>query len=175
MNVRSRIALLSSVTLISLLALVAPAAATQVSDPNDVAGKLDIKTLTGTKADASAPLKITIVTYTNFAKDLLKESGNNRIYILFNTDSDPSAEFRGEIFESGGELHLDISGKHSSFEPLPVHHPNGHTLRTVIPGAAPMNPKGTVRIAVGSVFVNGSTCSTPCRDRAPNGGWLAVP
>jgi hypothetical protein len=166
-----------TITLVAglVMALATPAGATQIGDPNDVAGKLDLKTLIGTKAGASAPLHITIVTYGDWRKRLLRESAHNRIFVLFNTDSDTSPEFVGTISESGGALHMVITGSGSSFEPLPVHHPNGHTITTVVPGSSPPNPDGNVRIAARSRFRNQTTCSTVCKDRIPNGGWLTIP
>jgi hypothetical protein len=168
---------LGTITLVAalLMGLAAPAGAATTTDPNDVAGKLDLRTLTGTKASTSAPLHITIVTYGNWKARVLRASTHNRIFVLFNTDSDPPPEYVGTIVRSGGALHMDITGSGSSFEPLPVHHPDGHTITTVVPGSSPPNPDGNVRIATRSRFGDQSSCSTPCKDRAPNGGWLTVP
>lgn len=158
-----------------VLGLSAPAGASQIGDPNDVVGKLDLKTLTGTKASTSAPLHITIVTYGNWKARVLRASTHNRIFVLFNTNSDPAVEYVGTIVRSGGALHMDIEGSGSTFEPLPVQHPNGHTITTIVPGSSPPNPDGNVRIAARSRFRNQTSCSTVCRDRAPNSGWLTVP
>jgi hypothetical protein len=152
-----------------------PATATTITDPDDVAGKLDLATVTGTKADDAAPLRIRITTYENWAARLLRDSGRNRVFVLFNVDADPKPEYRGEIVYTGGDLVMLISGQGSSFEPLPVRHPNGHTLRTTVPGDSPPNPEGRVRIAARSRFVDEGDCADRCRDRAPNGGWLVVP
>lgn len=162
------------VTMALVLAVAGPAVATQLSDPDDVSGKLDVMTVAGRKADASAPLKIRIETYENWAAGLLRESRPNRVWVLFNTDADAEREYVGVITSSGGKLWLSITGEGSAFEPLRVRHPNGHTLKTTIPGDAPMNPEGTVRIAAKSRFSDDADCSEACRDRAPNGGWLAV-
>ena len=169
---------ISLVAVLSALALVlaaTPAVAAQVTDPNDVAGKLDLKTLVVRKADARAPLVAKITTYENWTASLLKDSGKNRVYVLFDVDADRMAEYVGEISCSGGDLHMDISGQGSTFEPLPVKHPNGHTLKVVLPGSSPPNPKGTVWIAARSVFHDAVACSTACRDRIPDAGWVSVP
>jgi hypothetical protein len=160
---------------LSLVLAAAPAAAVQVADPDDVAGKLDLETLVLRKASASAPLVAKVTTYENWAASLLKDSGQNRVYVLFDVDADGTAEYVGEISCSGGKLHMDITGRHSSFEPLPVKHPNGHTLKTVVPGGSSPNPKGTVHIAVRSVFYGAGPCSAGCRDRIPDAGWTSVP
>lgn len=164
------------VPLLALLLLAPGAGAATVTDPDDVAGKLDLATVTATKSEASAPLKIRITTYENWAARLLRESGPNRVIVLFNVDTDPDPEYRGRILYAGGDLFMTISGEGSSFEPLPVRHPNGHTLRTVVPGSSPPNPDGQVRIAVRSRLYDDADCADGCFDRAPNGGWvLATP
>jgi hypothetical protein len=174
MRARSRTLLAASIALALALTPLS-ASASQVTDPNDVAGKLDLKVLIGTKSSSNAPLVIKVRTYGSWAKHLLADSGDNRIKILFDVDGDGVAEYVGEISESGGKLHLDISGSGSSFEPLPVKHPNGRTIKTTVPGGSPPNPNGTVRIAARSVFKNSGSCSSACKDRVPNSGWLAVP
>ena len=174
MRAPSRILFVASVALTLVLASL-PARAAQVTDPNDVAGKLDIKVLIGTKASSNAPLVIKVRTYGSWAKSVLADSGDNRIQILFDVDGDGTVDYTGEISESGGKLHMDISGSGSSFEPLQVRHPNGYTIRTTVPGGSPPNPNGTVHIAAQSEFTNSGSCSTTCEDRAPDSGWLTVP
>jgi len=178
MRVRTRLRtqmLVASLATLAVLLAAAPAGATQASDPEDVSGKLDLKQITATKADATAPLHITIVTYENWKKKALSDSGHNRVFVLFNTDSDSKAEYVGEIYESGGNLVMVITGSGSAFEPLPVRHPNGHTLKTVVPGSSPPNPDGNVGVAAKSRYTDAGDCATACKDRAPNGGWLTVP
>jgi len=176
MRIRPRpLAALIAIGALALALAALPAAATSLTDPDDVAGKLDLATVTGTKTEDAAPLKIRITTYENWAARLLRDSGRNRVFVLFNVDADPKPEYRGTIVYTGGDLVMLISGQGSSFEPLPVRHPNGHTLRTTVPGGSPPNPDGTVRIAARSRFVDAADCADGCRDRAPNGGWLAVP
>jgi hypothetical protein len=167
--------LVASITVLGLVWGAIPAAASQVTDPNDVSGKLDLKVLAGTKTAKRAPLFIKIQTYGNWAKSVLKDSGDNRVYVLFDVDGDGKTDYTGEISESGGKLHMDISGSGSSFEPLPVKHPNGHTLKTAVPGDSPPNPKGTVWLAVRSAFKDTGSCATTCKDRLPDSAWLEVP
>lgn len=172
MRIRTLAVLLAAI----LVTTLGPAAGgTSLTDPDDVAGKLDLATLSGTKSEDAAPLKIRITTHENWAARLLRDSGRNRVWVLFNVDTDPEPEYRGEIVYTGGDLVMLIEGEGSSFEPLPVRHPDGHTLRTTVPGGSPPNPEGRVRIAARSRFVDEADCASGCRDRAPNGGWLLVP
>lgn len=168
---RSRSAL-ALVPLLALLLLAPTAVAATVADPDDVEGKLDLASVTARKADALAPLRIRITTYENWAARLLRESGRNRVVVLFNVDADPETEYRGVILRVGGDLVMLVRGGSSSFEPLPVRHPDGHTLRTVVPGGSPPNPEGPVRIAVRSRSFDEADCADGCLDRAPNGGWV---
>ncbi len=173
---RSRSAL-ALVPLLALVLLAPPVGAASVTDPDDVGGKLDLATVSARKADALAPLKIRITTYESWAARLLRASGRNRVVVLFNVDTDPQKEYRGVIVYVEGDLVMLISGQGSSFEPLPVRHPNGHTLRTVVPGESPPNPDNPdtpVRIAVRSRSFDEGDCVEGCRDRAPNGGWVAA-
>lgn len=172
---RTRSILVAVLGVLALVLAATPAAAAQVTDPDDVAGKLDLKTLVVRKADATAPLVVKVTTYETWAPKLLKDSGKNRVYVLFDVDADGTAEYVGEISSSGGDLHMDITGQGSAFEPLPVKHPNGHTLKTVVPGGSPPNPDGTVGIATRSVFHDTAACGTACKDRIPDAGWLSVP
>lgn len=163
---------LALVPLLTLLLIAPPAGAATVADPDDVGGKLDLATVTARKTDPLAPLWIRITTYESWAPRLLRESGPNRVVVLFNVDADPKKEFRGVILRIGGDLVMLVSGEGSSFEPLPVRHPNGHTLRTVVPGGSPPNPEGPVRIAARSRLFDEADCADGCLDRAPNGGWV---
>ncbi|MEW6059350.1 MAG: hypothetical protein AB1551_04290 [Actinomycetota bacterium] len=174
MRARSRILLTVSVAL-ALTSYATPAGASQVSDPNDVSGRLDLSVLIGTKAFANAPLVIKVRTYGNWGKRLLSDAGENRIYVLFDVDGDGITDYTGEISESGGKLHMDITGDGSAFEPLPVSHPNRRTIKTTVPGGSPPNPKGTLYIAARSEFTNSTSCATTCEDRIPDSGWLTVP
>jgi hypothetical protein len=167
--------LLGPLVVLAVALAALPAAATTLTDPDDVPGKLDLATVSASKTDALAPLKIRITTYENWAARLLRESGRNRVIVLFNVDPDPKPEYRGVIVYSSGDLLLLISGQGSSFEPLPVRHPNGHTLRTILPGGSQPNPDGPVRLAVRSRLFDEADCSEGCFDRAPNGGWLTAP
>lgn len=175
MSARVRIVLLAAAAVALLSA--APAVASQTSDPDDVAGKLDLKEVVGRKGDSTAPLRIELQTYEGWKRDLLCACADNRLVILFDVDSDPGVDYVGRIHQGDdAKLYLYITGEGSSFEPLPVRHPEGDVVKTTIPGDSPPNPSGTVRIAARSTYYSATgACDDGCRDRAPNGGWLAVP
>ena len=163
------------VAFILAIALASPASAEEVADPDDVKGKLDLSLVVANKSDTDAPLRIRIETHENWAASLLSWKGKNRVWILFNVDNDTNIEYVGTITSAKGKLGLNIEGSGSAFETLRVSHPDGHTLKTKIPGDSPPNPEGTVRIAVRSRYkTKTGGCSEGCRDRAPNGGTLAV-
>ncbi|MBI2237882.1 MAG: hypothetical protein HYU54_05065 [Actinobacteria bacterium] len=173
---RPRIIPLAVLATLLLLASAVSAAATQAGDPDDVAGKLDLKELVVGKADSTAPLRVRLETYEGWKRNLLCDCGDNRLVILFDVDSDSAADYVGKISQADdGKLYLYIKGEGSSFEPLPVRHPEDDVIKTVVPGDSPPNPSGTVRIAARSTYYSATgACDDGCKDRAPNGGWLAV-
>jgi len=163
------------------LALVAaPAAAccgAGASDPNDVAGKLDLAHVQWSKSPGSGPLSITVRTYGTWTKSVLHGNAN-RLVVYLDTDRDGTIDYHARVKESGGKLYAVIAGSGSSFEPLPAHKPNGRTVRFTIPGNSPPNPNGTgPQIRAYSKFTQSVQCDTasghpPCIDRAPNTGWI---
>jgi hypothetical protein len=169
MRTRSRILFVASVAFtLALTAL--PARACQVTDPNDVPGKLDLKVLHGDKASSNAPLYITVRTFDGWAGSVLRDTDTNRIRIQYDVDGDRVADYTGVISKCL-KLHMDISGSGSSFEPLPVSHPNAHTIKTIVPGGSPPNPNGVVWIRALSRFTNAGACAATCRDHT---AWLKV-
>jgi hypothetical protein len=157
-----------------LAAAAIPAGAEGVSDPNDVAGKLDLHLLSGTKAHKKAPLRITLSTYEALHGPLIARRKPNRLFILFDVDRDRRREYRGRITGGRSGFGIDISGQGSHFETIPVHHPDPTTLTMKIPGNFAANPAGRVKIAARSKFFGAGSCSRGCRDRVPDVGWLTV-
>jgi len=160
------------VAFIVAVALASPASAEELADPDDVKGKLDLSLVVGNKKNSDGPLRIKIETYENWAKSLLNRKHRNRVWVYFNVDKDKEFEYTGFIYSiRQGKLIMDFL----VLEELRVRHPDGHTLRVRVPGDSPPNPEGLVRIAVKSRFkTKTGGCSEGCRDRAPNGGTLAV-
>lgn len=162
----------AAVMLVAALWSAVPAAAVVSADPDDTPGKLDVEELRVTQ-DVDARLRIVIRTFEPWGTHLLRRPGPNWIRVLFDTEPGGGPEYSGRIYELGGRLTIQINGQGSQFENLPVRHPNGRTARLVVPGDTPMSPLG-VGVAVRTrVFKEGSVCDPACRDRAPDGGFLA--
>src|SRR3972149_3086747 len=127
--------------LVLAFALALPASAEQLTDPDDVHGKLDLSLVVGNKKNSDAPLRIKIETYENWAKSLLNRKHRNRVWVYFNVDKDKEFEYTGFIYSiRQGKLIMDFL----VLEELRVRHPDGHTLRVRVPGDSLSNPKGTV-------------------------------
>ncbi len=156
-----------------LLLLVQPAAAEQVSDPNDVAGKLDLDTLTGTR-DSNDLLTLRLTTFGDWSAGVLDSSGHNRIVILFNTDADAQTDYTGTVYAYGAKLTVYFEGSGQSFENLPVKHPNGHTIKMVVPMDVFVGGTDPIEIAAKSKFKSSGACPTACVDRIPDSDWLEV-
>lgn len=161
------------VTLILLVFALPTAAAEQVSDPNDVAGKLDLETLTGTR-DSNDLLTLTLTTFGDWSAGVLDNSGHNRIFILFNTDADAKTDYTGTVYAYGSKLTVHFEGSGQSFENLPVKHPNGHTIKMFVPMDVFVGATDPIEIATRSRFKSSGKCSTPCVDRLPDSGWMTV-
>lgn len=156
------------------LVLAVPAAGTTITDPNDVAGKLDLRSVAGTQSE-SGLLTVTIKTWGKWTNGVLPASGSvNRLHVLFDTDLDGATEYRARIVSVGGALVAVISGQGQNYEPLPVTRVSGTTVRFTFPADAVESEDEDVQVAARSKY-KGSGCSTACKDRAPNSGWLLVP
>jgi len=171
---RVRITLICALVLGVLAAAAIPAAAESVADPNDVAGRLDLHLLSGTKAHKKSSLRITLTTYQALHGPSIARRKPNRLFILFNVDRDRRNEYRGRITGGRAGFGMDISGQGSHFETIAVHHPDATTLAMTVPGNFAANPSGRVEIAARSKFFGGGSCSRSCRDRVPDVGWLTV-
>jgi hypothetical protein len=148
----------------------------QVTDPQDVAGKLDLALLRYAKSGPNAPMKITVQTHEGWPPRVLRPNVN-RLRVLIDRNEDGTVDFRATIRRVEGELKVFIHGPGSSFEPLPARKPNPRTVRFTIPGSSPPNPGGFVDLAAISRFIESPPCDpasggTACVDRAPNSGWL---
>ena len=153
------------------VALVA-AGATAVSDPNDVAGKLDLKSA---KAVAKGQLlRLTIGTWDPWSSKVLvglgSLAGRNRLIVLYDVNGDHVADYTGRIVYRNGRLSLWITGRGNQYEPVPVSRPS----RTAVTYTHPVDvlftkPSQTrLNIAVTSTYAG-------ARDRMPDApGWMAV-
>ncbi len=159
----------------ALLLSLAASAAVAATDPNDVAGKLDLHRLTATKDSKNAPLTVTVRTFPSWKKSILAASGPNRLIVLFDTDGDGVSDFSGMVEFAGGALSVLISGSGQAFEPLEATRPTNRSVRFTVPGGSPPNPAGDLDVAARSRYLDsGVSCKPPCRDRLPDSGWVHV-
>jgi hypothetical protein len=158
------------------LALASSAFTATVSDPNDVPGKLDLRSVTATSS--SGFVRVTVRTWNTWTNAVLASPGPNRLVALFDTNLDGTSDYRGRILRSGGMLIVLLSGQGSSFEPLPVERVNGSTVRFSFPqdivAEEVESMDESLQVAAKSTF-KGSACPAACTDRAPGSGWLFVP
>ncbi len=162
---------------VAALALAAPAMGATLSDPNDVSGKLDLRTLTG--RSSSGFVTVTVRTWGTWANSVLASTGPNRLVVLFDTDLDGASEYRARIVRIDSALVALLSGQGSNFEPIPVTKVNGSTVRFSFPqdviAEEVESPDESLRLAATSTYRGSAACTTACKDRAPNSGWLFVP
>lgn len=145
----------------------------EVSDPNDVPGKLDLEFVRGFRNASGQPITFTIRMQAPFEKSDL--AGAKWVKVFLNVDGDANVDYVGTIKKAGTSLGAFFSGQGSNFEGLPVQRPNLRTLRFTVPGGPPLAPNGPVSMIVQSHFVNGTTCILGCLDVAPNSfAWIVL-
>jgi hypothetical protein len=164
------------VRVLATVALLLLPATTIATDPKDVGGKLDLRSVKAVR-DGSL-LRLTISTYGPWASKLLQSSGKgpsgprpgvNALTVYYDVNGDGTTDFTGRIVYKGG-LYLWITGKGQAFEPVPVSRPSSssasftHPVDVLFPAGA--TGRKTLRLAVVSLYRK--------RDRAPNHGWIPV-
>ena len=165
----------AAVTALVVLVVGGPAQGAAVNDPDHARGPLDLKRLVATKHDATAPLRLRLITYGEWPASLLDEAGRNRVKFLLNTDRQGRYDFVGVVSYRDGGLVMRISTRRGRFvRSVPVEHPSADSLRATIPHGLP-NPDGNVWVA-GAMQYETATgfCVHLCRDRIPSNGWLRV-
>lgn len=157
-----------------LLALAVPAQATLPPDPNDTPGRLDLLLALAERGPVGEPVTIMVGTYDDWKKSVLARPGRNRMIVLFSTDGDNEPEYKGRVYAVGKRLTIMISGSGESFENLPVRRPDASTIKTIIPASSPVS--GDFGLAVRTVYrTDRGSCSTACRDRYPDSGYISYP
>lgn len=172
--------------LLLLLGVTAPVRGEPAFDPSGASqatafdpkhrGRLDIRAF---KLSASQDgLTITIRTWTGWDRGILKRSGPNRFLIAFDTDGDGKADERARVLRIGRSLILRPAGpNHTLSRSTPASHagsgtrvrkPAPHVLRIELPSKIGIHLGAAVRTRFW-----GPRCR-PCRDRAPDHGWLAL-
>jgi hypothetical protein len=170
LDVRKRMLAVVPIAAAVLMLTAQMASATQINDPKDTGGKLDISTVNATRTGG---LEVAVSMYGTWPSTLLAHSGPNRIQLLFDTDNDGVAEYVGNIFDLNGHLEMVIKGQGSTFEPLSVSRPDDNTALVTIPASSPPNPSHKYQFAVRARF---QPASGPEKvDRAPNHGWMVIP
>lgn len=161
--------------LLALLPTAAGAGAiAQVTDPNDVAGKLDLELVKGVRTASGQPITFTIRMQAPFQKRVLGPAAN-WVKVFLNVDGDASVDYVGTIKKTGTTLSVFFRGQGDAFEALPVQRPNLRTLRFTVPGGPPLAPNGQVSMIVLSHYVNTTTCNRGCLDVAPNSfAWITL-
>jgi hypothetical protein len=165
--------------LVAVLLVLLPTAAgagsfVQVTDPNDVAGKLDLELVKGVRSASGQPITFTIRMQAPFAKADLGPA-SNWVKVFLNVDVDANVDYVGTIKKTGTTLSVFFRGQGNNFEALPVLRPNLRTMRFTVPGGAPLAPNGPVSMIVQSHYVNTTACSLGCLDVAPNSfAWITL-
>lgn len=157
------------------MALVAQSALalSSATDPGDVKGKLDIRSVTLTKDSSGAPLEVKVKTWETWPKKILRRSSPNRLRVLVDTDRDGETDFKGRVVMASGSLSLDFVG--TSLESLSVDRPDAKTVVVTIPGESPANPSGALQVAARSRYRDADKgCVPPCVDRSPDAGWVLI-
>jgi hypothetical protein len=152
-----------------------PASAAFVDDPPYARGPLDLKRLTATKHDATAPIHLTLLTYGSWDASLLDVSGSNRIFFLFNPDRNERPGFIGEVLFRDGVLWMRITDRSGDFiRRVRAYHPENDTVRVTVPRGLP-NPDGNAWLAAIEEYKTATgPCATTCRDRIPDNRWLKL-
>jgi len=151
------------------------ASAASIDDPSHARGPLDLKRLVATKHDANAPIHLTLVTYGDWAANLLDVSGSNRIFFLFNPDRRGRADFTGEVRFHDGSLWLRITdGSGEVVGRVRAYHPDPSVVRATVPRGVP-NPDGNAWLAASERYTTATgPCVVTCSDRIPDRGWLKL-
>lgn len=143
-------------------------------DPNDTAGPLDIRTVTGRKHTAAGPMTITIRMWHAWPKRVLADGRADRLVVAFDVDGDGASDTFARVVRSGGRLVARIVDDGGSRSTLPVSRPNRSSVFFTVPAGAVANPSGAIGIAVRSRSRAGPACDPWCRDRSPAAGYEVV-
>ena len=159
--------------IIALIAVLLTVGTTIATDRNDVAGKLDLKSMTAVR-DGTV-IRLTIGTWDRWSPKLLAgngpSQGSKRLTVLYDVDGDGKADYRGRIVYNGGRLALWLSGRGSNFEPVRVTRPTRSSVAFTHPTDVMLTSKTqTILLAFTS-----KGCARGCTDRMPNRGWIPVP
>lgn len=162
-----RIAAVAATLLAAALAA-SGALAASAPDPDDVAGKLDLKRLTLDADDQFVTVRV--VTWEKAkASDLRSAGTQNRLFVYFDYQEDGAWDLRARIVElSEGKLYAVLTAPGSAYEPLRVRR-SGASLAFTFPADIVGSDSETLQAWAKSVY-RGSGCPVACVDRAPDAG-----
>jgi hypothetical protein len=170
----------------SMLAVVGPASSGDccleaISDPEDVAGKLDLARLRYEKNGPDRQMKVKLSTHEGWNPALLAGT-ENKLRLMLDPDEDGSADYRGRFRKVAGRLKVVFRGVGDhlgeKFQPEKAHKPNPRTVVFTISGDGyALNPGGPVNMKAVSTFTQTLACdpasgNPPCVDRVPDTGWM---
>jgi hypothetical protein len=172
-----RLPAIVSASLAAVMVMAAPAPAgtpyphaVVLPDQDDARGRLDMRELKDGKREAGSLLKIRVLFYEGWRPRVLKPEERSSFGVLFNTDRDAQAEYRGSILLLDGDLVARIRGQGETLIRA-VARPNPATARFSVPGDSGPNPEGgEIELRTRTVFL-GRGCSPGCPDRIPFMGW----
>jgi hypothetical protein len=147
-------------------------------------GRLDIRAV---DVDVSEDaLLVMIRMRTTWARHLLAPQAKNLLAILFDSDGDGVSDSRGRIVHAGGTWAFPVSGlafpaaadtadpAAPEDEEVLVQKPDPRTVQVRIPGAWDLPPNNEASVLVRTRFRHQDLRCSPCRDRAPDQGWLPL-
>lgn len=171
MTVRQRLLWALGLGAVVALAAVSPAVGVTATDPDDTAGKLDVRKVIAT--DTASSVTVTVKTWGSWSTGVLASS-ENRLVVLFDSDLDGVVDYRGRVIRSDGVLVLLLSGQGNSYEPLPVKRPSSNAVSFTVPTDVLEAAGADLQVTAASRYRDSGACAAACNDRAPDSGWLLV-
>lgn len=171
---KTLLVLLTATSLVTQSGAVSAAVAKE--DPNDVAGKLDVKVIEmvevfDPKTQDVIANKLKIETFGKWRCRYLASAKDTSLKWFLDTEGNSAAEWIGRFVCQNGALVMLFSSTDGSqnLEPLPVKRPNKMKANVTIPGDFFADVD---RAWAKSKDGEAQACSDPCKDRAPDSGSL---
>lgn len=157
-----------------LLALALPAGAAEIAttDPDDVAGKLDLRELSF-EAERNGAGFFTVKTHDAFGCNYLKKGKPNRLKLLFDDGRDGDVDLVGRFECMDGTLLMFLHGKESgnNYEPLKAKRPTRKVAKVAFQLDIAEFESDTMGVKVRSVDGTAEGCTDdPCKDGIPAKG-----
>lgn len=175
MNSRRVVALVLVTAALILGPSLLPSYAKTVRDPDDAAGKLDIRV--ATTGTGSNQVIFTLSTYGSWRSRILNREEGTGIDFLIDARGDSKAELIAVVYFRNGRLRVNLAERYTadSIASVPATRPNNRTLRFKI-DKQDFNADGdSIRWFAVSAYTDTGDCSNVCRDRAPDNGKATQP